>query len=105
MPKLATPRPPVVYRSSGSRVTLPTRVTVLSAIGGSLPEVAASGGGAGHAAALGLGLGQADELVADDFVRESQGAFQVVERPTGGHRLDDEVVAGLLAIDRVGELA
>src|SRR3954447_7480692 len=67
--------------------------------------VAASGGGARHAAALGLVLRQADQLVADDLVREAQGALQAVERATGRHHLDDEVVAGLLAIDRVGELA
>ena len=32
MPKLAVPRPPVVKRSSGSRVRLPTTVMVLSAM-------------------------------------------------------------------------
>src|SRR5215217_7727310 len=78
-------------------------VTVLSAMGGPF-WVAASGGGHCHAAALGLVLGQADQLVADDLVREAQGALQLVEGAPWRDRLDDEVVAGLLAVDRVGVL-
>jgi len=63
-----------------------------------------SGSSARHAAALGLGVGQTDELVADDVVRETKRALELVERSTRSDALDDEVVTRLLLVDRVGEL-
>ena len=96
-----------VKRSSGSRVTLPTRVTVLSAMswlllpgrsrfGLAVAEQAATGG---------LAVGQADELVADDLVREAQGPVEVVEVAGLGDDLEDDVVALVLVVDLVGEAA
>ena len=96
MPKLATARPPVVKRSSGSRVTLPTRVTVLSAMGLSPLRCRGRpgrGGAVDHAAARGLGVGQADQLVADDLVREAERALEVVEGAGSGDEVEDHVVA------------
>src|SRR6476620_822877 len=74
-PKLATPLPPPVKRSSGSRVMLPTRVTELSAMGVPSSGSAASGCGVDQAAARRLGVGQTDELVADDVVRDAERAL------------------------------
>jgi len=43
--------------------------------------------------------------VADDVVREAQRALEFVERAGRRDRLDDQVVPGLFAVDRIGELA
>src|SRR4249920_3428941 len=108
MPKLATPRPPLVKRSSGSRVTLPTRVTVLSAMGlyslamSGCPG-AASGGVDRHTAARGLGDGQLEQLEADDLVRDAERALELGEGAGRCDGLDHQVVAGVLAVDRIGE--
>ena len=68
-PKLQTGAPPGVNRSSGSRVTLPTTVTVLSNAISSLR--CSTGLGRLHlaqeAATCNLRIGQADDLVADHF--------------------------------------
>src|SRR6478752_2557031 len=97
---VATPRPPCVKRSSGSRVKVPVMVTVLSAMVFPLSGTAAgSGRGANQAAALGLGIGKAKELVADDVVRESELTLEVVECATRCQQVEDGVVAVLLLVD------
>jgi len=57
----------------------------------------------GHAAASGFVVGQADELVADDLVREAQVALQLVERAGRRHDVEEDVVALFLLVDLVGE--
>src|SRR6476620_3393908 len=109
MPKLVTPRPPLVKRSSGWGVTLPTRVTVLSAMGVVRPcdvrvcPGAASGGVDRHAAARGLGDGQLEQLEADDLVRDAERALELGEGAGRCDGLDHQVVTGVLAVDRIGE--
>src|SRR5690606_8638547 len=67
----------------------------LPGLGRGLPEQAAAGG---------LVVGQADELVADDVVREPELVLETREvRATD--ELDDEVVALGLLVDLVGEAA
>ena len=61
--------------------------------------------GDAHAAASRLGVGKTDELVADDVVREAERALELVEGATRGQDLGNDVVAVLLLVDRVGELA
>ena len=72
---------------------LPTTVTVLSAMDRSLSCQAAVRPAClrrtDQAAAGGLGVGQADELVADDVVRESERTLEVVERPRLGDEVED----------------
>ena len=58
-----------------------------------------------EAAAGGLVVGQADELVADDLVREAQDALEGVEVGAVGHDLEDHVEALVLVVDLVGEAA
>src|SRR5438094_5359769 len=87
---------------------LPTTVTVLSMVR-SFGVATASGrgggpgAGRGQAAASGFGVGQADQLVADDVVRETERALEVVERPGLGNEIEDGVVALGLVVDLVGE--
>src|SRR4051812_26329354 len=99
MPRVAMAWPLWVNRSSGSRVRFPTRVTVLSAMVSCL----SAGLLLDHAAASGLVVGQADELVADDLVREAQVALQLVERAGRRHDVEEDVVALFLLVDLVGE--
>ena len=64
-----------------------------------VPPVAGSSGGCrqaavtAEAAASRLGIGQADELVADDVVRETERALEFVECATRCQELEDDVVA------------
>src|SRR5262245_6345982 len=106
MPKVATARPALVKRSSGSRVRLPTIVTVLSAISSAfrrLRRVSGRRAGFDHAAPGGFAVGQADQLVANDIVREAQVALELVQRAAIGEHVEEDVVALFLAVDRVGE--
>ena len=48
-------------------------------------------------------LRQADQLVANDVVREAELALELVEGAATGEALDHEVVAGFLLVDRVRE--
>src|SRR4249919_3724497 len=98
MPSVAMAWPLWVKRSSGSRVRLPTRVTVLSAMMACL-----SAGLLDHAAARRFVVGQAEELVADDLVREAQVALQLVQRARWRNDVEEDVVALFLLLDLVGE--
>src|SRR5262245_60232742 len=98
MPSVAMAWPLWVKRSSGSRVRFPTRVTVLSAM-----VVCLSAGRLDHAAARGFVVGQAEELVADDLVREAQVALQLAERARRRHDVEEDVEALFLLVDLVGE--
>src|SRR5688500_16044367 len=76
-PNVATAAPPGVKRSSGSRVTLPTRTMVLS---NAMAALRSSACGRAEKASFGrFAVGQADDFVADDFVREAQVAIERVE--------------------------
>ena len=48
-------------------------------------------------------VGQADELVADDLVREPEPPLEVVEAGAVAHELEDDVGAVVLVVDLVGE--
>src|SRR5262245_17553419 len=98
-PKVVTGAPAGVKRSSGSRVRLPTMVTLDDI--GSLPP---SWQPARGAAAGGLTVGQAHDLVADGLVRESQRPLELVE-VAAPHELEDHVVALVLVVDLIGEAA
>src|SRR4051812_47151600 len=99
MPRVAMACPDWVKRSSGSRVRFPTRVTVLSAMVASC----LSASPLDHAAARGFMVGQAEELVADDIVRETQAALQLIEGAGGRNDVEEDVVALFLLVDGVGE--
>src|SRR5918992_2582764 len=86
--KFATWRPEGVNRSSGSSVRLPTRVTLLSAITTYLP-----------------GLLRPNDLAADEFVGDAQGAFELRDRVFGSLERSHEVVPLVLVVDLVGEPA
>jgi hypothetical protein len=48
-------------------------------------------------------VGQAEELVADDLVREAQVALQLVQRACWRNDVEEDVVALFLLLDLVGE--
>jgi hypothetical protein len=48
-------------------------------------------------------VGQAEELVADDIVRETQAALQPIEGAGGRNDVEEDVVALFLLVDGVGE--
>src|SRR5262245_32848221 len=104
-------RPDCVKRSSGSRVRFPTNVTLFSDAIACSDRDAGGGstrrGGPGlRPAAAGLGVGKADQLVADDFVREPERPLHLVEgRALGFDQRVDRVVALGLVLDLVGEAA
>src|SRR4051794_35590491 len=106
MPKVAMAWPEGVNRNSGSRVMLPTRVTLLSGTRGLLRS---SGGRRGllaeKAAAGGFAIGQSDQLVADGVVPEAQLALEIVEVARFGQDLEHDVETLRLVIDLVGEAA
>jgi hypothetical protein len=82
-------------------VRFPTRVTVLSA----MMAFCLSAGRLDHAASCGLMVGQAEELVADDFVREPHVALQLVQGAGCGNDVEEDVVALFLLVDLIGEAA
>src|SRR5690554_1771703 len=107
-PKLATAMPPGVKRSSGSRVTFPTTVTVLSNAIRDLRSLAGRGRcgiPAEQAAAGRLVIGEPEDLVADGFVRETEEAIDLVEVGGLGDDLEHDVEALVLVVDLVGEPA
>ena len=88
---------------------LPTSGDVLSAmVVSSRGDRGAQAAGArlDQAATGGLGIGQADELVADDVVRETERALEDRRGHRGlGDEVEDRVVALGLVLDLVGEAA
>src|SRR3954447_17721116 len=104
MPKVAMAWPEGVNRNSGSRVMLPTRVTLLSGTRGLLRSSGRRRGLlAEKAAAGGFAIGQSDQLVAGDVGREGQLALEIVEGARFGEDLEDDVGPFGLVIDLVGE--
>src|SRR5207248_4967802 len=111
-PKLAFCRPVGVKRSSASRVMFPMRVTWLSAISNSgrgcarlgrfsfgfrLRERGRARGSAGHL------VGDADDLVADQFVSEVEHPVELVHGGRLRRHLHEDVVALPPMVELIGE--
>src|SRR5438132_6207538 len=108
-PKLAVAWPLGVKRSSGSRVMLPTTVTVFpfdialspfpsSRLGHRRPDRLRAG-------APVHGIGEPDDLVADHLVCEEEDPVELCDRVGVRHRLDDDVVPLPPVPKLVGEAA
>src|SRR5262249_30684446 len=112
-PKVAVAWPVLVNRNSGSRVTLPTSVTVFPLDMGSSPSVrtltvgclgGSDGGGCARTARTTRDtIGKTDHLVPAHVVRREGASVELGHGSRLGARLHQDVVPLALVVDLVGQ--